>query len=262
MQITTEMLKQLQQIELKMLEVFLQICEKENLRYYLLGGTLLGAVRHKGFIPWDDDIDIGMPRADYEKFLASAGKYLPSYYFLQTLHTEPDFPFSFAKMRDNRTVYQEEALAKLNIHHGVWIDIFPLDLYPKNDFWVDIYHRFLQKRVSCRFIEKNSLKTKFFKLLSYFVCPSWKEAVKRRDRLMRTAASQSPLTANWCGAWGKKEIMPTQWYGEGSNLVFENLQVKGPKEYDKWLTQIYGNYMQLPPIEKRVVRHNPSEIKL
>ncbi|MDD6152431.1 MAG: LicD family protein [Elusimicrobia bacterium] len=262
MQITPEIVKKLQQIELNMLKIFLEICEKENLHYYLLGGTLLGAVRHKGFIPWDDDIDIGMPRKDYEIFLSVAKKYLPTYYFLQTCYTDKGYPLPFAKLRDSRTVYKEKPLRNLHMNHGVWIDIFPLDFCPKHYFWFNIYFRLLRKRVFCQVEGIRTLKHKALKYLSYLICPSWHKAVKRQDLLMKSVKKYAPSTINWGGAYGKKEIVPTEWYAEGTVLTFEGLQVKGPKHYDKWLRHIYGNYMKLPPLEKRVAAHEPAEIKL
>ena len=262
MEITMETVKKLQKIELKMFEMFVHICEEENLQYYLLGGTLLGAVRHKGFIPWDDDIDVGMPRGDYERFLLCAPKYLPKQYFLQTYKTDKEYPFPFAKIRDTKTVYKETALSNLQMNHGVWIDIFPLDFAPIFPFWFDVYHRFLQKRVSCRFVMKTTLKQKIFQLLSYLVCPSWRKSVERRDELIRSWWKNIQLAGNLGGVYGKKEIMPTEWFGDGVMLEFEHLLVKGPAQYHKCLTQLYGYYMRLPPIEKRIVRHNPAEIKL
>lgn len=261
MQVTPEIVKQLQQIELNMLKIFIEICEKEKLHYYLLGGTLLGAVRHKGFIPWDDDIDVGMPRRDYEIFLSVAKKYLPTYYFLQTPYTDKEYPLPFAKIKDSRTIYKERPYRNLNMHHGVWIDIFPLDFCPKKYLWFNICYRLLRRRITCNVEGTNRLKRKISKFLSCLICPSRDYAVRSRDFLLKSI-KDAPLTINWGGAWGKKEIVPTEWYGEGGNLTFEGLQVKGPKHYDKWLTQVYGDYMKLPPVEKRIVAHEPVEIKL
>lgn len=260
MKITTEMIKRLQQIELKMLEIFIQICEKENLKYYLSGGTLLGAVRHKGFIPWDDDIDVRMPRIDYEKFLLCANKYLPDYYFLQTYKTEYETPFGFAKIRDNRTIYKEKAIKNFNINHGVWIDIFPLDFCPRHCFLFNIYRVFLQNRIQSRFDIKKTPKQKFLQFVSYFICPSYDEAVFVLEKYLQFYRKDTGLMANFYG--GKKDIMPTKWYGEGIELTFEHLKVKGPKEYNKYLTQLYGDYMRLPPKEKRIPVHEISEIRL
>ena len=141
MELTPQDSQRIKEIELEIFKVFLDIANKLDIKYYLIGGTLLGAVRHKGFIPWDDDIDVGLPRKDYEKFIAEAQKYLPDYYFLQTYETDPEYPLSFAKIRDSRTTYLETALNNKKINHGVFFDIFPLDFYPENEKDQDIFDR-------------------------------------------------------------------------------------------------------------------------
>ena len=260
MEITFETIKKLQQIELKMLEVFVQICEKENLQYYLYGGTLLGAIRHKGFIPWDDDVDIGMPRVDYEKFLICAQKYLPNYYFLQNFKTEKNAPFSFIKIRDSRTIYKEEATKNLKINHGIWIDIFPLDYCPKHHFLFDICNTFLKLRIRCIYDIKISLLEKVLRIISYIICPFWKMAIFLEDKLWKFYKTDTGLLANFYGC--RNNIMPTNWYGKGIYVTFEHLKVKAPYEYNKYLTQLYGDYMELPPVKKRKPIHNIVEIKL
>ena len=127
-----EKTRQLQLVELDIFKEFLSVCEKLQLRYYVLGGTLLGAVRHQGFIPWDDDIDVGMLREEYDIFLQKAGELLPDYLFLQCVHTEDNYYRNSAKIRHNETAYIETCVKDMDIHHGVFIDIFPLDNYPTN----------------------------------------------------------------------------------------------------------------------------------
>lgn len=119
-------LRQLQKTELSILKRFKQICDKHHLRYYLYGGTLLGAVRHEGFIPWDDDVDVCMPYSDYEIFLNVAKKELGEDYFLQTSESDKHFVAPFAKIRLNNSTFLDSKFAKRHINHGIWIDIFPL----------------------------------------------------------------------------------------------------------------------------------------
>ena len=254
--LTQDDLQQLKQVELNAFKAFIDVCEQLNLRYYLLGGTLLGAVRHKGFIPWDDDIDVGMPRADYEIFLEKAQKLLPEKYFVQSMHTEKDFFYNYAKIRDVETTYLESSVAHLRICHGVFIDIFPLDWYPAE---TEIKSFFKKKTNLTRRIENvfgGVYKRAWWKkILCFLLTPvSTREALERREQLYLSATDKRK-TANYSGAWGDKEIVPTEWYGEGRILEFEGLSVRAPKEYEKWLTQVYGDYMKLPPEEKRVGHH-------
>ena len=117
--------------ELEILKNFISCCEKMNLTYYIAFGTLLGAIRHKGFIPWDDDVDVCMPREDYDRFIREGGKYLPENYFIQTMESDPKYALNFAKLRDSNTTLFEKHVIDVDINHGVFIDIFPLDGYIK-----------------------------------------------------------------------------------------------------------------------------------
>ena len=126
-------LETIKKIELDMLCAFIEICNRLSIRYYLLGGTMLGAVRHHGFIPWDDDIDVGIFRDDYELFISKAQSYLPNYYFLQNIYTDPECMINFTKIRDSRTTFIETSTKSKKMNHGVYIDIFPLDFYPDDE---------------------------------------------------------------------------------------------------------------------------------
>ena len=264
-------LEKLKACELEMLKAFADVCEKLQLKYFVIGGTLLGAVQHEGFIPWDDDIDVGMPRADYERFIAEGQKYLPEWYFVQTMHSDPEWPANFAKIRDCRTTFIEKSVRHLNVNHGAYIDIFPLDFYPENrskQIRFDFANRLLNLRIRRVFYRKPGMESVLKKTvrcsssaLALMIHPSLKSAVKKQERLYR-AVSHSNLLANHCGAWGKKEIVPAHWYGEGVLLQFEGIPVRAPKHYDKWLTQVYGDYMQLPPVEKRVGHHDYEVLDL
>ena len=110
---------------LELLKAFKNVCDKEGIWYTLAFGTVLGAVRHKGFIPWDDDIDIGMTRDNYEKFIKIANTKLSEEFFLQTMETEEETPFYFAKVRKNKTKFIEKYVKDINMNHGIFIDIFP-----------------------------------------------------------------------------------------------------------------------------------------
>lgn len=269
---TPKQLQEMKSCELNILKAFLEVCDRLSLHYYLLGGTLLGAVRHQGFIPWDDDIDVGMPREDYEIFLRDGQKYLPEYYFLQSLHSEPDYHLNFAKIRDSRTTFVEYSVRRRKINHGIFIDIFPLDIYPAEEKARAAMDRHQQQfkyrlRAEVEIPEMSrhgavaEMGLKVLSGLTKLRYPNYRKALERRE-ILQSTASGGDCWANYCGAWGKKEIVPACWYGQGRELTFEGLTVTGPEHYEKWLTQVYGDYMQLPPEEKRVGHHYAEIIDL
>lgn len=256
MELNHQQLKELKTVELELLRTFMDVCRRLGLRYYVLGGTMLGAVRHGGFIPWDDDIDVGMLRQDYEILLSKGQALLPEGLFLQSFVTDPEYPANFAKLRNSRTTFVEAGLKNRKINHGVYIDIFPLDFYPdKGQRCFSIRKDLLSLRISTTFaVGGMKTSTKLVRLASRLLYPTVKGALQKRERLFKSV-TQGAKIANHCGAWDKKEIVPAHWYGEGVTMAFEDLQVTVPTHYHNWLTQVYGDYMQLPPEDKRVPHH-------
>ena len=258
-------MEQLKKIELVIFREFIGICEKLNLKYYVLGGTLLGAVRHNGFIPWDDDIDVGMPRKDYERFLREAPALLNERYFLQNHVTDPNWVSNFSKIRDSRTTFIESSVKKFSINHGVYIDIFPLDYHDKADE-EKFFRKFRRytRRIGLSYWTpgiKQKIKKCLISFIPFLCCPSLKKTVLKRENLMKRNG-KTPYIANYCGAWGRKEIIPAAWYGDGVVLNFEGMNVIAPSNYDAWLTQVYGEYMKLPPEEKRKPHHYTEIVDL
>lgn len=262
--------ERLKQCQLAMLKEFIRICQHLDLRYYAVGGTLLGTVRHQGFIPWDDDIDVAMPREDYEQFLEKGRYLLPDEYFLQTFCTDPEFPANFAKIRDSRTTFIERSVSKKHIHHGVYIDIFPLDYYPDGYFSRGMLElrRFLMKmRISNEFVypeSRRAWKSLVRRLLGVFsrlLYPSCTRTLEKREVLYKSVP-QGHSICNYSGAWGRKEIWPGEWISESCELTFEGITVQAPGEYHKMLKHFYGDYMTLPPPEKRVGHHETTIIDL
>lgn len=266
MEVTPEISKELKTVELEMLRQFIRVCEALGLRYYVTGGTLLGAVRHKGFIPWDDDIDVCMQREDYEIFLQKGQALLPPHLFLQTFVTDPEYPANFAKIRNSDTTFIETSVRNCKINHGVYIDIFPLDYYPDKKWKacvLELKKLIYTGRIASVFYvtEKISFKGRLLRIIARFVVPTVKRAVYQREKLFRSC-EMSKKIVNYCGAWGKKEIVPAEWCGNDCKLKFEDLLVNAPKQYDKWLTQLYGDYMQPPPLEKQKGHHYADVIDL
>ena len=265
MKLTAEHLKDIKTIELDIFSKFIDVCNNLDLKYYLLEGTLLGAVRHQGFIPWDDDIDVGMLRADYEKLIAEGQKFLPEGYFLQSIETEKGFLCSFAKIRNSNTTFVEKSIRHSKINHGVYIDIFPLDYYPDNEREQKAFDRknkiYTRRLAAEYYYEDRNIKRTMLSAVMKIIYPSITRVMQKRQELYRSVPP-SNMIANYCSPWRKREIVPKDWYGEGTMLTFEGIQALAPKEYDKWLTQVYGDYMQLPPEEQRIPHHFVDVIDL
>lgn len=261
-------LRRLQLIQLDILHAFDDLCKSRDLRYFLLGGSALGAVRHAGFIPWDDDIDVGMPRPDYERFVQFAQPLLPPHLFVQDYKSEPDCLLNFAKIRDSRTLYKEEVFAGLNIHHGVYIDVFPLDGGPADREEAErllkrmkLYRFLLLNRKTDYIRRKNLAASVGLSLLRPFI--SFNTCYRMEDALcMRYAYEDAPCIANWHGAWGTKEVVPREIFGGGRLVPFEDMLCPVPEDADRYLKCLYGDYQTLPPEEKRVSHHASAEIKL
>ena len=259
------MLTEVQKKLLDMLKWFHAFCAENQIAYYVLGGTLLGAVRHKGFIPWDDDIDIGLPREDYER-LKQCTDGLPqdSRYILEVPSSEKDFDYLYCKLYDTHTTLAEHVRARTK--RGLYLDIFPLDgignTYEeslKNYKGILTAINFYNTRV-CALRKGRKLYKNLAILVSRCIPGIFYNKKKRAAKIDRMCASrpynESVYVGNLLGNWGKREIVERAWMGVPTLYPFEDMQVYGPCDADKYLTAIYGDYMQLPPEEKRVSNHD------
>ena len=259
-------IKTIQNVELDILKQILRIIDKYHLRYYMLGGTLLGAVRHQGFIPWDDDIDIGMPRPDYEKFLEVAEAELSAPYDIHTaLNGRGVYSYYYPRVV-NTEVKLRRTKSEANVIIPAWVDVFPLDGVPETDKEFERWEKelnlcrrafsfsqfryfYMADRVKVKKFArlKIAAKTIFYRL-NLERCIDTKKAWKRLDRVIRRYDYEnSTRLFNVCGYWGKKEMFPKSVYGEGRLYPFEDLMLCGPENYDYVLTQMYGDYMTPPP---------------
>ena len=261
-------LLRLQQAETETLDKVVEICEKNNLRYYLIGGTLLGAVRHKGFIPWDDDIDIVMPREDYDRFREIFEQQSNDAYYMQTPQNEPKYPEDIYKFRKKGTVYESLRARRFKLKcTGIWVDIFPLDDVPKQRSVVQTIYGFiihsLIKPILNAYdfgIKNRSIKGSVLYLFSRLLPFSF--YVWLRDRLAKHYNNgECDYYVNYSSQYGyRKQTMPKDAFEPPEYLEFNNRIYRSPGKWDLVLKRIYGDdYMTLPPPEKRVT-HNPVRL--
>ena len=256
-------------IKIKLKEMFAwfhAFCEENGLRYYMVGGTMLGSYRHGGFIPWDDDIDVGMPRADYdrlEEILKDGSE--DKRYVLETPNTNAnDYFYAFSKLYDTSTTLIENTRYK--IKRGIYIDIFPLDGIgntreeaEKNYSKVYKLHNLLLTRVvGIRRGRKwyKNLAVAAARAVPNFILNNKKLLLRFVGLCKKYDFDECEWGGNLVGAWRFKEIMPRDIMGEPTLYNFEGLRVYGPEKPDEYLTYLYGDWRKLPPIEKQVTHHD------
>ncbi len=271
-----ESIRDLQLVCLDILKVVDKICRDNNIKYFLDSGTLIGAVRHKGFIPWDDDLDIAMPRNDYNRFLKIAQELLGDNYFLQTYKTD-DYPYPFARVRKNCTYIEESRFKNLNMNKGIYIDIFPLDNLPNNKIKRVLFLnkiKFLyklgvvaDKRViySHHSKKKNILKKfiRFFIAIFFFNKDKIYKILDKNMQKYKDFKSKNFLnissSMNLYKKYKKGESYPCHsWIKDIIEIDFEGYRFFSPENYDEYLKEFYGDYMQLPPEEERKPGHSLS----
>lgn len=257
---TSQELRELQLSELEILKVFKSLCEKYHLKYYLTAGTLLGAVRHGGFIPWDDDIDVAMPRDDYDRFAAICKTDLPNIFFYQSTETDPNFPYFFSKIRRNGTEVYEPHLDKVDIHKGHYIDIFPMDICPRNNILAILYFK-INELLTCAYVGQiDSAFTcgyvkKYMRFLYSFFSKFSLDFLRRMRNNLALLPGKIRNTGRLCtvgGAHGYPvETYSSEWYSESVLMRFENEEYSVPKYWAEVLQNMYGNYMELPDEKSR-----------
>lgn len=242
-------------IQLKLLQEISEFCNKNDITYFLAYGTLIGAIRHKGFIPWDDDIDIAMPRNDYEHFVRTFNDAYP-FSKVVDMHNNKKYGFAFAKVHDTRTIVFETQYAQDCF--GVYVDVFPLDgIKGESQIYKSLKLRKLLHTKKANYTQRK-LSKKIINFIGKIVLLPY--SVHSLLKLVEKNATLYPFgTTPKCACivepFGTKEIVDTSIFSSAIDGEFEGKKYKIPIGYDKWLRSIYGDYMQLPPKEKRVTHH-------
>ena len=260
----TKQMKKVWAVELDLLNEFIQLCEHNDIKYYVIGGTLLGAVRHQGFIPWDDDIDVAIMRSDYDRLCEIAPSHFKHPYFFQTEELDYGFSHPFARLRNTETtaIPSYDADSKLKYNQGIWIDIFPIDNIPDNP---------LEKSKWIKEVQKNHLKIwalgritlryrtpfkrdSFLKKGRFIIGPVLKYLFERFHipnpyliKYERLARKYEGEKTKQCGlVWFYRENEWTFWdrslFDEYELMPFENLSVRVPIGYNEVLEKQYGDW--------------------
>lgn len=265
-------IKKLQKIDLEILKKVLKIFDKYNLSYYILGGTMLGAIRHKGFIPWDDDIDLGMPRKDYENFLLVAPDELKDGLKIINYRTNPEYTYYITRVLDTNSKVVELRYSFQNKTTYAAIDIFPLDGTPNNKILRKMFilrvlmHRAMMalhyKDTIIINAKRNLFEKIFLKMITKLPTDKFFNAYKQKeiiDKLLKKYNMfDSKYSGNIMGAYRDLEIVPTKYYGK-KHFEFENLKLRGIEKSHDYLKHLYGNYLKLPQVEDRKIHYKLIE---
>lgn len=259
----TPQLLKLQQTELEILKTFDTLCSQYDLTYFITAGTLLGAVRHQGFIPWDDDIDVVMPRKDFDRLSVVCREHLPEKYFYQSRKTDANYPFFFAKIRKNGTRVTEPTLNKIAMHTGIYIDIFPLDVCPRSDRGGRTYFKWTEQLqcavmakvnpdFSCGYTKRymrlihNLLRRLPRRLLDFLWCTT---------RIVIRFLCGDKRLSTACASHGyPRETYEASWFSAAVPLRFHDGSFPAPFAWDRLLQNMYGDYMT-PPEENNRAGH-------
>ena len=269
--------EELHQYDLSALKALAAFCEEHQLTYYAIGGTLLGAVRHKGFIPWDDDVDVAMPRADYDK-LVELAKEFPKPFVLEHYQYNKDFQSYFAKLRSEEIELLETVTDEGDKRPGYLVDIIPLDGTPDNALLRKIYFaKVLWLRFLCGAANVHTgiltsrpkweqRVLKICRVLRLYKIVTKEKVYRSLDKVFRRQkAEKANYIGTIMGAYKTREIVPADYFGLGEEseyLQFEDMKLRVPKQYEVYLTHMYGEYKNLPPKEQRKAHYQGEIIKL
>lgn len=244
---------------IELLKYITDICQENDIKYSLLGGSLIGAVRHEGIIPWDDDVDIVLMPDEYQKLIKVLSEKNHAYYFLMNPETNKDYYYPFAKLIDTRTTLIENGIKTIP-NYGVYLDIFVYHYVSKNEFIRKMHYKrlfFIQTLFARAMLnpkEMQRLKTKIIVTIANIFGPNYFK--RRHMKICRSKHKTEYILMNWPAYGYKKEIQNVASYQKYKYVKFENIKAMITEDYDTILKTTFGNYMQLPPKEKRVAKHD------
>ncbi|WP_057875475.1 LicD family protein [Liquorilactobacillus aquaticus] len=262
--------KLLQSSELKLVESFSHFCDLHGLRYFLMGGTFLGAVRHHGFIPWDDDIDVGMPRPDYEKLcvlMEKENSRVGSFPF-RNFKNSDTYEY-VARLENPETKIIDRSAAEVEKRNS-WMDIFALDGMPNNALLRKVHSFNLMRlrlmlkysefnKVSVNYTERPFSEKALIKVGKIIRPEKWLDTRKCLDKLdkalQKYSYESSEYVVNFMGAYKLREMFPKRFYDDDCNYTFEDLNLRGPRDYDAVLSQLYGSDYMEPPSDQMKNKH-------
>ncbi len=261
--------KQLQKIELEMLIEIDRICRLYNIKYSIDGGTLLGAVRHKGFIPWDDDIDIIMLRSEYSKFRKACKENLDQKrFFLQDYMSDPNYRWGYEKLRRRNTEHVRLGQESLKQKTGVFVDIFVADNVPDNKVLRRIHHFicYCIRKILYSPIGVINASSKAMKIFYSGLSKIPRNTVFKWRNILAcvTNKNRTELISHYTLEYPKKcrYGLPRKCFDDMIEMNFEGYKFYGFKEFDLYLSMYYGDYMKLPPVEDRVPQLKVSKLKV
>ncbi len=275
MHVVDEELTDVQRLTLHLLEHVISICEQENIRYYVGGGACIGVIRHGGFIPWDDDVDLSLPREDFERFVAYVKEHPEQGYEICDRWSDPNWHFCMCQYVDSESEIEIDLAAEKRKAH-IWIDIFPIDGLPDNVVarWIHVKRimmtRYLIQVANVATQVDAHRKRPFVERLVLSLCTKLNlgahiDSMAQMARLDRICKKYSFYRQRFCGnmlgRYREREVVPCSYFGKPVKALFCNIEVDIPELVSDYLTALYGDYMTLPPENQRIA-HNVRILRM
>lgn len=252
---------------LAIFKCFDAFCTANDIPYFSLGGTLLGAVRHEGFIPWDDDIDVGIPREHYDRMLTLASR-IPGPFRIESQELSPDYIYPYAKVYDTNSVVTEDYIAPFT--RGFWIDVFPIDGTYENGMLRSLHFKAIKTINAASFIKSRHYNRKDSEgakgiakeIIALALCAIPQQLLRSLLNwlLRRRLPLRSSAAGNLLGRWGTREIVPSTLFTTAATVSFCGMKIRAPASPSNYLSAIYGDYMKLPPEHQRISGHRLTKV--